>query len=59
MNLGAFKYLLKPITLKERFNLSGFSEGVYYRVFNKCVKNIRSIRARVVKYINLKWLLNI
>ena len=59
INLRAFKYLLKLITLKGRFNLSRFSKGVYYRVFNKCIKNIRSIRARVVKYINLKWLLNI
>jgi hypothetical protein len=59
MNLKAFKYLPKPITLKGRFNLSRFNKGVYYRVFNKCVENIRSIRARVVKYTNLKWLLNI
>jgi hypothetical protein len=59
MNLRAFKYLPKLITLKGRFNLSGFSEGVYYRVFNKYIENIKSIRARVVKYMNLKWLLNI
>ena len=59
MNLGAFKYLSKLITLKGRFDLSGFSKGVYYRVFNKYIKNIKSIKARVVKYINLKWLLNI
>jgi hypothetical protein len=59
MNLRAFKYLPKLITLEGRFDLSGFSKGVYYRVFNKCVENIRSIRARVVKYTNLKWLLNI
>jgi hypothetical protein len=54
MNLKAFKYLFKLITLKGRFNLSRFNKGVYYRVFN-----IRSIKAKVIKYINLKWLLNI
>ena len=58
-NLEAFKYLPKPITLEGRFDLSGFGKGVYYRVFNKCVENIRSVRAGVVKYTNLKWLLNI
>jgi hypothetical protein len=58
MNLGASKYLPKPITLEGRFDLSGFSEGVYYRVFNEYIENIKSIRARVVKYANLKWLLN-
>jgi hypothetical protein len=59
MNLKAFKYLFKLITLKGRFNLSRFNKGVYYRVFNKCVENIKSIKAKVIKYINLKWLLNI
>ena len=58
-NLRASKYLPKLITLEGRFNLSRFSKGVYYRVFNKYIENIKSIKARVVKYTNLKQLLNI
>jgi hypothetical protein len=57
-NLGASKYLPKPITPEGRFDLSGFGEGVCYGVFNECIENIRSVGAGVVKYANLKWLLN-
>jgi hypothetical protein len=54
INLRAFKYLPKSITLKERFNLFRFNKGVYYKVFNKCIENIKSIKVKVIKYINLK-----
>jgi hypothetical protein len=47
----AFKYLFKLITLKKRFNLFKFNKGVYYRVFNKYIKNIKSIKAKIIKYI--------
>jgi hypothetical protein len=46
--------LPKLVILKERFDLLGFNASIYYRVFNKPTENIKSIKAKVIKYINLK-----
>jgi hypothetical protein len=54
VNLGASKYLPKRVTPEGRFDLLGFSAGIYYRVFNKPAENIQSVGARVIKYTNLK-----
>ena len=44
------KYIYKYINLKAFIYLFKFNKGVYYKVFNKYIKNIKSIKVKIIKY---------